>query len=131
MKFGPRLVRPSPDQGAGSTLNRVADTLGVPLEQLYEPVGPLILHASSDGTRWLLVCDALGNPVIRRMGGGITDPDGQDVSVSSFLTRDTGSPQHKALVALTERLLTAHLAGWPAPLSSLAASASSTSQQVD
>lgn len=95
----------------GNRLHEIADLLGLPVDKFAAPLEPHRLHADADGQCWLLMRDAAGTPIVRYVGGPAAGGQVTDARVAAFLTRDPGSPQHRALVALIDSVLGAYLAG--------------------
>jgi hypothetical protein len=92
-------------------LQQIADVLGLPVDAFTAAAQSHILHTSENGTCWLLTIDTWGLPVVRCMRGSAAGQQATEESILSFLTRDPGTPQHRALIALVDHLLTRHLAG--------------------
>lgn len=91
-------------------LQEIADVLGVSVDALTAPAQSHILHTNEDGTCWLLTIGRQSLPVVRCTCGSAAGHGTTEESVSSFLARDVGSPQHQALIALIDSLLVMHLA---------------------
>ncbi|WP_288588323.1 hypothetical protein [uncultured Methylobacterium sp.] len=90
-------------------LNEIASVLGVSVEVFDDPVKPYVLHVGEDGARWLLEIGDRGEPAVRLDSTGAGREQVRE-GIQAFLAHDVGSPQHRALVALIENLLTMHLA---------------------
>lgn len=90
-------------------LQRVAVTLGVPVDAFGAPPEGQLFHIGADGTRWLLVCDAPGSPTVRCLSARNDDRPIEHEGVIAFVVRNLDSPQGQALAALVDRVLTLHL----------------------
>lgn len=101
--------KPLPSSVSPRRLQQIADVLGVSADFFNTPAQSHILHTSENGTRWLLTIDTQGLPVVRGTCGLAAGQRTTEESISSFLTRGAGTPQHEALVALIDYLLAMHL----------------------
>lgn len=107
---------PDPRRAAGlltlaaRSLHRVAEALGVSPEVAAAPREPHALHMNVDGVNWQLLRDAEGVPSVRRVDRFIGGQRITEESMSAFLTRDPGSPQHEALATFLDNLVAVHLA---------------------
>lgn len=91
-------------------LREIANVLGISVSELTASAQPRTLHMEDDGTCWFLITDTQGTPVVRCTYGSAAGHGTTEESVPSFLARDAGTPQHRALIALINSLLVMHLA---------------------
>ncbi|TNC08776.1 hypothetical protein FF100_28475 [Methylobacterium terricola] len=89
-------------------MNEIAGVLGVSVDTFSATAQLHVLHTGEDGERWLLELDGQGTPTIR-LDSPAAEQGTPGESVQAFLAREVGSPQHQALAALIDRLLTGHL----------------------
>lgn len=90
-------------------LQRVAVTLGIPVDAFDALPEGHVFHIGADGTRWLLACDARGAPTVRCLSAMAADHPNEYECVVAFLMQNLDSPQGHALATLVERALTMHL----------------------
>lgn len=106
---------PSPHEPAPRSLQllqQIADTLGVGIDALHEPLDaprePFahhLLHRAEDGTLWFLVSGPDGRPAVRQVGIASGHLGTADEPVDRFAARSGHTPQGRALTTLIDRLL--------------------------
>ena len=64
------------------------------------------LHAGPNGDRWLLARDpGTGRVSVRHEPGLVSGGRATELGIAEFLARDTGGPEHQALLRLIGSLL--------------------------